>query len=286
MSADVRSWDPAAVPRSLDAFARRENFPVASRLLPARRRADLMAVYRFARFVDDIGDRARPEERLDHLDAVERDLDRVYAGAVPDLAPLRTLATTIHEHRIPAGPFRRLIEANRQDQVVSRYETFDDLLAYCALSAEPVGHIVLHLFGAATPGRLALSDRVCTALQIIEHCQDVGEDHRDGRVYLPQEDLRRFGCTERDLSATVTPTRLRGVLALQARRAHRMLDEGAALVGLLPGFARIAVAGYVAGGRAALAALEHGRYEVLGDAPRPARARLAAEWARTLRGRR
>jgi squalene synthase HpnC len=285
MSADVRSWDPAAGPRSLDAFARRENFPVASRLLPARRRAHLLAVYRFARFVDDIGDRAPQEHRMACLDAVERDLRGVYAGATPELPPVRGLAGTIRAHGIPALPFERLIEANRQDQVVSRYETFDDLRAYCALSAEPVGHIVLYLFGAATPHRLALSDRVCTALQVVEHCQDVGEDHRRGRVYLPQEDLRRFGCTEGDLSAAVTPTRLRGVLELQARRARGLLDEGAALVDLLPGFARLAVAGYIAGGRAALAAMERGAYEVLGDSPRPARARLLAEWARTLRGR-
>jgi squalene synthase HpnC len=285
MSADVRSWDPAAGPRSLDAFARRENFPVASRLLPARRRAHLLAVYRFARFVDDIGDRAPPEERTAFLDEVDQDLRRLYAGAAPVLPPVRSLAGVIHAHGIPARPFHRLVQANRQDQVVSRYETFDDLLAYCVLSADPVGHIVLYLFDAATPDRLDLSDRVCTALQIIEHCQDVGEDYRDGRIYLPQEDLRKFGCTERDLTAAVTPTRLRGVLALQARRAHRLLDEGTPLVGLLPGFARLAVAGYIAGGRAALAAMERGGYEVLADSPRPTRTRLLAEWTRTLRGR-
>ncbi|GLZ06303.1 phytoene synthase [Actinomadura sp. NBRC 104412] len=284
MSADVRSWDPAAGPRSLDAFVRRENFPVASRLLPVRRRGHLLAVYRFARFVDDIGDRAPPHERLAYLDAVEEDLRRLYSGGMPKLPPVLSLADAVHVHGIPSRPFERLIQANRQDQVVSRYETFDELQEYCVLSAEPVGHIVLYLFGAATPDRFVLSDRICTALQIIEHCQDVGEDHRRGRVYLPQEDLRRFGCTDRDLSCRVTPTRLRGVLALQARRARRLLDEGAPLVGLLPGLARPAVAGYVAGGRAALASLERRRYDVLCDTPRPARVRLAAEWARALKG--
>ena len=182
-------------------------------------------------------------------------------------------------------PFRRLLAANRRDQAVTRYDTFDDLLGYCALSADPVGHIVLHVFGAATPDRLELSDRVCSALQIIEHCQDVGEDYRNGRIYLPADDLRRFGCEEGDLEAAVTPTRLRGVITLQAGRARRMLDDGSALTGRLRGFARVAVAGYVAGGLAALSALERGAYDVLGAPLRPRKTRLLTEWSRTL-GRR
>ncbi|WP_344948604.1 squalene synthase HpnC [Actinomadura miaoliensis] len=301
MSANAQAWDPAAGPRTLDEFARRENFPVATRLLPARHRMHLLAVYRYARFVDDIGDRAPPRERKALLDEVETDLRRLYEGGAPELPPLVSLAATVRDCRVPAEPLRRLIEANRQDQVVTRYETFDELVAYCALSADPVGRVVLHVFDAVTPDRLALSDRVCTALQIIEHCQDVGEDYRRGRIYLPEADLRRFGCAERDLTRSATPTRLRGVIALQAARARRLLDEGSALVGVpaaarltepggaaparLPGFARLAVAGYIAGGRAALAALQHRGYDVLADPPRPARTRLLIEWSRML-GRR
>lgn len=126
---------------------------------------------------------------------------------------------------------------------------------------------------------------MCTALQIIEHCQDVGEDHRNGRIYLPQDDLRRFGCVESDFTATVTPTRLRGVVALQAKRARELLDEGALLTTGLRGFARLAVAGYIAGGLAALAALDHDAYDVLGGPSRPRKPRLLVEWSRTL-GRR
>jgi squalene synthase HpnC len=263
----------------------RENFPVATRLLPARHREHLLNVYGYARLVDDIGDEAPPGYRAELLDLVERDLDRVYAGTAPELPVMRDLAGTIVARRIPAEPFRRLIRANRQDQDVTRYATFDDLVGYCTLSADPVGHIVLHVFGAAAPARLRLSDKVCTALQIIEHCQDVGEDFRNGRIYLPGDDLRRFGCVEADLAAPVTPTRLRGVVALQAKRARRMLDEGAAVTGGLRGFARVAVAGYVAGGLAALAALERGAYDVLGSPSRPRKGRLLAEWSRTL-GRR
>jgi squalene synthase HpnC len=262
--------------------AEHENFPVAARVLPARYRRHLLAVYCYARLVDDIGDDAPPEERAALLDEVAADLGRIGAGTAPRLPVLRALAPTVAECAIPLDPFRRLIEANRQDQVVTRYATFDDLLAYCELSANPVGRIVLHIFGAATDERVRLSDKVCSALQVIEHCQDVGEDYGRGRIYLPGDDLRRFGCEETDIKETITPTRLRGVVALEAGRAARMLDEGVPLVAGLTGFAKIAVAGYVAGGRAAVAALERGRHDVLGRGLRPGKPRLAREWLRIL----
>ncbi|SEG40869.1 squalene synthase HpnC [Thermomonospora echinospora] len=276
------TWSVREHRRTLDELVRRENFPVATRLLPPRYRARLLAVYGFARLVDDIGDEAPPDERGTLLDLVERDLDVLYAGGRPQLPQLRELAGTVAACRIPAEPFHRLIRANRQDQVVHRYDTFERLREYCVLSANPVGHIVLHVFGAATAHRMAFADRICTALQLVEHCQDVGEDYRRGRVYLPAEDLRRFGCTEADLGRPVTPTRLRGLLAFQVDRARRLLNEGAPLIGTLSGWARIAVAGYVAGGRATLAAFERGGYDVLGGRLRAGRARLPAEWSRAL----
>ncbi|SNS08217.1 squalene synthase HpnC [Streptosporangium subroseum] len=266
--------------------ARRENFPVASRLLPRSHRHHLLAVYGFARFVDDIGDEPQAEDPLRLLDDVDADLDRLYAGQAPRLPAVSALERAVGTCSIPARPFRRLVEANRVDQSVSRYDTFDDLLAYCELSANPVGHIVLHVFGMATPARLALSDRVCSALQVIEHCQDVGEDYTRGRVYLPGEDLRRFGCVESDLAKVVTPTRLRGVVALQTERARRLLHEGDPLVSSVTGFTRFAVAGYMAGGLATVAALTRARYDVLGHAVRPRRTRLLTEWLRILSRRR
>ncbi|WP_214415846.1 squalene synthase HpnC [Sphaerisporangium fuscum] len=262
--------------------AARENFPVALRLLPRRYRAHLSAVYGFARFVDDVGDEAEPGERLRLLDAVESDLARLYAGAAPRLPYIRALAPTVEACAIPPEPLRRLAEANRRDQVVSRYETFDDLLGYCELSANPVGHLVLHVFGAATPRRLAWSDGVCSALQVLEHCQDVGEDYARGRIYLPGRDLRRFGCTEDDLAGTTTPATLRRVVALQVERAVRLLGNGVPLVVSLAGPARVAVAGYVAGGRATATALRRSGHDVLGRAVRPRRARLAGAWLRLL----
>ncbi|MEU9888438.1 squalene synthase HpnC [Sphaerisporangium sp. NPDC051011] len=259
-----------------------ENFPVALRLLPRAYRDHLLAVYGFARFVDDIGDEAKPGDRMWLLDLVDADLDRLYAGTAPCLSAVQALAPTVEACEVPAEPFRKLVTANRRDQTVIRYETFDDLLAYCELSANPVGHIVLRVFGQASAERLPPSDRVCTALQVVEHCQDVGEDHRRGRVYLPAKDLHDFGCAEDDLAAATTSPALRQVVALQTARAARLLEEGRPLVATLTGHARRAVAGYVAGGLATVAALERSAYDVLGRAVRPRRGRWLASWLRLL----
>lgn len=262
--------------------AGRENFPVASRLLPRRYRTHLMAVYGFARLVDDIGDEAPPADRLPLLDDVAADVDRIYAGAEPHLPIIATLGRTVHATGIPPRPLHDLIEANRQDQRVTRYATYDDLLGYCALSANPVGLLVLHVFGYATPHRVTLSDRVCTALQLAEHWQDVAEDLGNGRVYLPQEDLDRFGCTEADLAAPRADDKVRALMSFETGRAARLMDQGAPIVGTLRGFARVAVAGYVAGGRAALAAIRAADHDILAATPRPRAARLVPEFARAL----
>ncbi|WP_246122277.1 squalene synthase HpnC [Actinoallomurus bryophytorum] len=265
--------------------SRHENFPVASRLLPRRYRHHLLNVYRFARSVDDAGDEGEPGGRLPLLDAVEDDLDRLYAGSLPRLPFVRALTGTVRTCSIPAEPLRKLVAAGRRDQSVVRYATFAELLGYCELSANPVGHLVLHIFDSATPERFALSDRVCSALQIIEHCQDIAEDLVRGRVYLPADDLRRFGAIEEDLTRSPTAAPVRGVLALQAGRARTLLESGVPLAASLTGFARLAVAGYVAGGRAAVTALERAGYDVVGHAVRPAARRLLAEWPAVFRGR-
>ncbi|MEU8267224.1 squalene synthase HpnC [Sphaerisporangium sp. NPDC049002] len=271
--------------KDVESKAGRENFPVALRVLPRRHREHLWAAYGFARFVDDIGDEAEPEDRPRLLDAVESDLLRLYAGAAPRLPAVGALARAVEACAIPAEPFHRLVEANRRDQTVTRYDTFDDLLGYCELSANPVGHIVLHVFGMAVPKRLVLSDRVCSALQVIEHCQDVGEDYRRGRVYLPGKDLRGFGCEEGDLAGRVTSAGLRRVVALQVSRAARLLDDGRPLVASLTGYARMAVAGYIAGGHATVTALERSAHDVLGRTVRPRRGRWLAAWLQVLTAR-
>ena len=275
----------AAVPEALAAKAAAENFPVALRLLPSRRRRQLMAVYWFARVTDDIGDRAPVADRMRLLDSLQADLERLTAGGA-QREEVRALGPVVDECAIPIGLFADLIQANRQDQLVSRYQTFDELLGYCRLSANPVGQIVLHIFGAFSPAAAVRSDQVCTALQLVEHWQDVAEDLAAGRVYLPQQDLADFGCAESDLAAASATAPVRSLIAFESGRARDLLDAGAPLVGTLRGSGRAAVGGFVAGGRAALAAIAAADYDVLHATPRPRRARLVAELVKTIvRGR-
>jgi len=297
----------SAVTAGAEAQAPAENFPVALRMLPARYRRHLMAVYNFARTVDDIGDEALPGEvrpggadqaavrayderqtelRLHLLGELEADLDRLRAGAEPRHEVIALVAPTLADCAVPDRLLRDLIEANRRDQVVTRYPAFTDLAGYCTLSANPVGQIVLHVFGCWTPRRARLSDHVCTALQLAEHWQDVAEDLRNGRIYLPGEELARFGCTEADLAEPTANPRVRALMSFQVVRASALLSAGSPLVATLHGAARVAVAGYVAGGRAALAAIEAADYDVLAATPRPGKRRLIAEAARSwTRGR-
>lgn len=207
----------AAVPATLDKAAD-ENFPVAPFFLPRAWRNDLMAVYGYARLVDDIGDGdlapggadardlgldpAQTDDRLAMLDAFEADLHRVFdtTGDGPRHPLLRALRPTVRRCALTPEPFLGLIEANRQDQKVRRYGTYEELLAYCELSANPVGRLVLQITGTASPERIRRSDAVCTALQIVEHLQDVTEDLGRDRIYLPVDDMARFHVTEADLA--------------------------------------------------------------------------------------
>ena len=273
-----------------------ENFPVALRLLPARHRRHLTNLYFFARLTDDLGDEARDAGadtgadvtalRLRLLDELAADVDRIYSAQTPQSPVMRAMAETVRECGVPAQPLHDLIEANQQDQRVTRYPTYPDLERYCELSANPVGQIVLYIFGVATPERIALSDNICTALQLAEHWQDVAEDLGNGRIYLPGEDLERFGCTEADLAAPAANEAVRQLMIFETDRASRLLDQGAPLVGTLRGAARLAVAGYLAGGRAALAAIRRQHYDVLAGTPRGRKSRQAAELVKAyLRGR-
>ncbi|CCG01193.1 squalene synthase HpnC [Blastococcus saxobsidens] len=267
----------------------RENFPVAPPFLHASRRRSLQALYRFARFVDDVGDEPLDESdraggrdgarRTELLQGIRDDLRRLPVGEAR-LCPVADLAAT--GRAWPVAPLDALVRANLQDQVVDRYATFDELLAYCRLSAVPVGELVLHVFNAGTPERLALASDVCTALQIVEHCQDVAEDLRRGRIYLPLEDLARFGVTEDDLAAGRAGPQVRRLLACEVDRAEELLDAGAPLVATLPGEARLLTAGFVAGGRAAIRAIRAAGHDVLAAPPRPTRRQITAETIRIL----
>ncbi len=291
-----------------------ENFPVAPGFLPAAWRGDLMAVYGFARLVDDAGDGdladpaaaarlldvpgAPADEgfRLALLDGLERDLDRAFAAALgDDQSPhgtvlgtdpgeprhplVRRLVPLIERHAVTPEPFRRLIEANRVDQTTTRYPAYADLRHYCTLSADPVGRLVLALAGRATPDRIELSDAICTALQIVEHLQDVAEDLDRGRIYLPLEDLAAFGVTEHDLAADTASRGVRQLIAWEASRARTLLDRGAPLVGTVHGRLRLLLAGFTAGGYAALDAIEAVRFDVLAHRAKPDKRRLAGRAA-------
>jgi len=262
--------EAAILPLAVD-----ENFPVAMALLGPRTRAHLTAIYGFARLADQIGDELAGD-RLALLDRLEHDLERAFSGQ-PEHPLLRRLAPTVRALDLPRDPFLRLIEANRSDQKKKRYETFAELLAYCELSANPVGELVLYVFRQATADRIALSDRICTALQLIEHWQDVAQDYGRGRVYIPTEDIERFGVERDELGAAGVSESLCRLLAFELERARMLLDEGALLLGRLHGRARLAVAGYVGGGRAALQAVKAARYEVLAGPPRVSRRRRIRE---------
>lgn len=263
------------------AKASSENFPVALRVLSGEDRERLEAVYGFARLVDDIGDLA-PGDRLALLDWVEADLDRAFDGRA-EHPLLRRLTPLARECQVPRDPFLRLIEANRRDQRQTRYQTFEDLCDYCTLSATPVGELVLYVFGALTPERLRLSDSVCTALQLAEHWQDVGEDYAMGRIYLPLEDLQRFGVDEAELGGVRPSDGFRRLLSFEVERARPLLAAGVPLVSSLNGRARLAVAGYVAGGRAALDEVERSGYDVLRRSPKAGTMRRLAAVAGVLR---
>ena len=233
-----------------------ENFTVASALVGHATQRHLRAVYGFARLVDDVGDEATGD-RSALLKVVSDELARVYDG-VPSHPVMVELQRTVLACELPSGPFERLIEANRVDQVQTRYETFAQLLGYCQLSAAPVGELVLHVFGAATPERIRLSDRVCAGLQVVEHLQDIAEDRARGRIYMPQEDLIRFECNDMDLSGELTAPR-RALVAFEADRARGLLGAGAPLARTLSPRPRLAIAGFVAGGRTALDVLQGAR---------------------------
>jgi squalene synthase HpnC len=247
-----------------------ENFPVAARVLPPGLRRDLRALYGVARAIDDLGDDA-PGDRLAALDGFEADLRRVWAGALPRSPVLQRLVPTVQRHHLTIEPFLDLLTANRLDQTQSTYPTWADLQRYCTYSANPVGRLVLAVLDATRDDRLALSDRVCTALQLLEHCQDVAEDRRRGRTYLPVADLVAQGVTDAELDAAVTSPSVRAVVAYEVDRAAAMLRSGRPLVRGLRGSGRVAVAGYVAGGMATVDALRRADYDVLAMAASPGR---------------
>lgn len=280
---------PPVAPEAVMARAGGENFPVASRILPRVWRERLLALYGFARLADELGDAdgRSPADRLAALDWLAQELDRAYAGRASHPL-LVALTPVLRDCELPREPFLALIEANRVDQRVARYETWEQLMGYCELSANPVGELVLGVFGKATPERLVLSGKICAALQLAEHWQDVAEDFARGRVYLPAEDRTRFGCGDAELQRMGGRAGwpLRGLLAFEVARTRELLAEGLGLIDTLRGREHLAVAAFAGGAVAALEAIERAGYDVLAGPPRASKARRLAATARLLFGRR
>lgn len=246
-----------------------ENFPVASRLVPADVRDGVVALYRFARAADDLADEgdARPEERLAALAAFHASLDAIAAGATPPSPPFPALAAAVRRHALPTAPLHALVNAFEQDVRVTRYPTYAALADYCSRSANPVGLLMLHLFRAVTPANVRASDAVCTGLQLANFWQDVAIDWRKGRVYLPQEDLARFGVTEDDIAHGKCDAPFRALLAFEVERTRALLIAGRPLVAALPRRAALEIAGVIEGGLAILRGIEACGYDVFGHRP-------------------
>jgi squalene synthase HpnC len=258
--------DAAAVARR----ARTENFPVASIVFPRELRPHLRAVYGYCRLVDILGDEVEGD-RLAALDELEREVDALYGGR-PTWPVMVELQRTVARYGLPREPFARLIEANRMDQRVSEYATWDDLKHYCVHSADPVGRLVLGLLRRADdPELVAWSDDVCTGLQLVNFLQDVPRDLALGRIYLPAEDRERLGVDD----VSQPSAGLTALLRFEAGRARGLLSAGDALRHALGGRVGAAVGLFARGGLAALDALEAADWDIFTGRPRPSKRRLA-----------
>jgi squalene synthase HpnC len=245
-----------------------ENFPVASLLLPRRQRPFVAAIYAFARTADDFADEGERtnQERLDLLDDWGRKLDRAARGDA-ELPIFVAVAETLSQTGLPADLLADLLTAFRMDVTIKRYESFDDLLGYCRYSANPVGRLVLLLFGQAQTDKCELSDRICTGLQLANFWQDLGVDWNKGRLYVPLEDLRQFGYTEREMAEKVVNDRFRELMKFQVDRAREFLVSGARLPGLTGGRLRWELALTIRGGVGILRRIEALDFDVLSRRP-------------------
>ena len=264
----VRAQSEAAAYEWCRAYARAhdENFSVVTWFLPKEIRPHFFALYAFCRWTDDLGDEA-DGDRIALLDAWERDLRACYDGRRE--SPLFVaLGATIERYDIPPEPFLRLIEANRMDQRITSFETYDGLLEYCDHSAAPVGRMVLYVLGYRDEERQRLSDATCVGLQLANFCQDVSVDLAKGRIYIPLDDMRRFGYDEERLRAGVADAQFRDLMRFEVQRARDLFARGRELESRLDRRARIDVRLFRLGGEAVLDAIERADYDVLSSRPR------------------
>ncbi|WP_338762235.1 squalene synthase HpnC [Massilia sp. METH4] len=246
-----------------------ENFPVASLLLPRRLVPAVQAIYAFARGADDVADEgdATPEQRLAALSEYEAALVHIELGAPPADPVFQRLAAAIAAHQLPLRPFHDLLSAFRQDVTVTRYATYDELLDYCRRSANPVGVLMLHLYGAATPENVRDSDAICTALQLINFWQDVAIDQNKERIYIPMEDLARFLVSPAHLHDPAGHGKWRALMRFEVERTRALMLSGAPLAWRLPGRIGLELRLVVHGGLRILEAIEEVDYDVFRRRP-------------------
>ena len=262
-----------------------ENFSVASWFLPGRLRQHFFNVYAYCRISDDLADEVGDKAvSLRLLDQWEEEWGACYAGRARHPV-FGALAETVHKFEIPKHEFADLLTAFRQDQRVTRYETFDDLLGYCRYSANPVGHLVLYLCGYRDAERQQLSDRTCTALQLANFWQDVSADFAKGRIYLPLEDLRRFGVSEAAIRDEENSAAFRELMKFEVARAREWFAQGLPLIAQVNRQLAVDLDLFSRGGQEILNAIERQEYAVLGRRPAISRSRKLALIARAALGR-
>ncbi len=262
-----------------------ENFSVASWFLPERLRQHFFNVYAYCRISDDLGDEVGDTAAsLQLLDQWENELNACYDG-YPRHPVFVALAETVRKFEIPKHEFADLLTAFRQDQTISRYETFNDLLGYCRYSANPVGHLVLYLCGYHDRARQQLSDATCTALQLANFWQDVSADFAKGRIYLPLEDLRSFGVSEGAIRDGDNTSAFREVLKFEVERAREWFAQGLPLIAKVDRALAIDIELFSRGGREILNAIDRQDYAVLGKRPAISKTRKLALVARAALGR-
>jgi squalene synthase HpnC len=263
-----------------------ENFPVASRLLPARLRDPVAALYAFARSADDIadeGDRPAPQ-RLRELDAMGEALESIGAGGAPDQRFYPALADTLRRFDLPLPLLHDLLDAFRQDVEKNRYADFGELMDYCRRSANPVGRLLLHLTGNVSERNLARSDAVCSALQLINFLQDIEQDYREhGRIYLPQNDMHRFGVDEADIAVRRNTPQTAQLMRFQVQRAAQLLRAGSPLGTTLRGRFGLELRAVVLGAARVLEKL-HKQSDIFGRPRLNRRDRVAIVWGALRQG--
>jgi squalene synthase HpnC len=259
-----------------------ENFSVATWFLPKPLRQHFFNVYAYCRISDDLGDETGNQQAsLQLLNEWEAELNACYDGH-PRHPVFVALAGTVRDFNIPKHAFADLLTAFRQDQTVTRYETFDELLGYCRYSANPVGHLVLYLCGYRDAERQQLSDFTCTALQLANFWQDVSVDYEKGRIYLPLEDLRRFGVTEADIANKNNSPEFRQMMRFEVQRAREWFERGLPLPGKVARDLAIDIELFTRGGQEILNAVERQDYAVLGNRPVISKPRKLALVARAV----